>query len=130
MVALSVAVLVGTHAVAAADIGRAKFVKRADNICQPERSDAKRLITNGVRLLTNNPDKGEALARHGIAVGERVRLPVDATPANLAYLRTKRDRMGHDLPDLPAAPGASAVPAAVSTAPAAPAASAPARRGA
>ena len=29
-------------------------------------------------------------------------LPVHATPENLRYLRTKRDRMGHDLPGLAA----------------------------
>lgn len=54
-----------------------------------------------VRLLTNNPDKEAALADAGIAVAERVRLTPRPTPDNLAYLRTKRDRMGHDLPDLP-----------------------------
>jgi len=31
-----------------------------------------------------------------------VHLPVHATPENLRYLHTKRDRMGHDLPGLPA----------------------------
>jgi len=29
-----------------------------------------------------------------------VALPVRAVPENLTYLRTKRDRMGHDLPEL------------------------------
>jgi 3,4-dihydroxy 2-butanone 4-phosphate synthase/GTP cyclohydrolase II len=29
-----------------------------------------------------------------------VPLPVRTSPHNLRYLRTKRDRMGHDLPDL------------------------------
>ncbi len=31
--------------------GRAKFVKRADDICQPYRNEAKRRIAHGVRLL-------------------------------------------------------------------------------
>ena len=32
----------------------------------------------------------------------RVALPARATPENLRYLRTKRDRMGHDLEGLDA----------------------------
>ncbi len=53
-----------------------------------------------VRLLTNNPDKSASLEDYGINVAEQVPLPVRPNDHNLAYLRTKRDRMGHDLPDL------------------------------
>ncbi|MFF3860914.1 bifunctional 3,4-dihydroxy-2-butanone-4-phosphate synthase/GTP cyclohydrolase II [Streptomyces sp. NPDC002209] len=56
------------------------------------------LGVRSVRLLTNNPDKSEALVRHGIAVNDRVAMPMEAGEHNLRYLRTKRDRMGHDLP--------------------------------
>ncbi|MEW2417341.1 bifunctional 3,4-dihydroxy-2-butanone-4-phosphate synthase/GTP cyclohydrolase II [Streptomyces sp. NPDC046866] len=56
------------------------------------------LGVRSVRLLTNNPDKSAALVRHGIAVGAREPMPVEAGEHNLRYLRTKRDRMGHDLP--------------------------------
>lgn len=52
---------------------------------------------SSVRLLTNNPDKSEALEQHGVAVHERVPMPTFITDDNVAYLRTKRDRMGHDL---------------------------------
>lgn len=48
-----------------------------------------------VRLLTNNPAKIEGLERHGITVVERVSMPVQPNPANLRYLRTKEERMGH-----------------------------------
>jgi 3,4-dihydroxy 2-butanone 4-phosphate synthase/GTP cyclohydrolase II len=51
-----------------------------------------------VRLLTNNPTKIVALERHGIAVVERLPLRVPPHPANLAYLETKRTKMGHLLP--------------------------------
>lgn len=53
-----------------------------------------------VRLLTNNPTKVAALEAGGIAC-QRLSLQVAATPANVCYLRTKRDRLGHflDLPD-------------------------------
>ncbi|MER5941498.1 bifunctional 3,4-dihydroxy-2-butanone-4-phosphate synthase/GTP cyclohydrolase II [Streptomyces sp. NPDC001928] len=62
------------------------------------------LGVRSVRLLTNNPDKTDALRGHGIEVTEREPMPVQAGEHNLTYLRTKRDRMGHDLPWLDAAP--------------------------
>ena len=53
-----------------------------------------------VRLLTNNPDKVANLQDFGIEVTERLPLTTRPNDHNLAYLLTKRDRMGHDLPDL------------------------------
>ncbi|MFE4216721.1 bifunctional 3,4-dihydroxy-2-butanone-4-phosphate synthase/GTP cyclohydrolase II [Streptomyces sp. NPDC056844] len=55
-----------------------------------------------LRLMTNNPDKTAALERHGLDVTGREPMPVQAGEHNLRYLRTKRDRMGHDLPWLDA----------------------------
>jgi len=48
-----------------------------------------------VRLMTNNPEKVQALENYGIRVVERV--PVEAAPrsANREYLRTKRSKFGH-----------------------------------
>ncbi|MFE2286644.1 bifunctional 3,4-dihydroxy-2-butanone-4-phosphate synthase/GTP cyclohydrolase II [Streptomyces sp. NPDC059443] len=60
------------------------------------------LGVHSVRLLTNNPDKAEALVRGGIKVSDREPMPMEAGEHNLRYLRTKRDRMGHDLPWLDA----------------------------
>ncbi|MFJ3924452.1 bifunctional 3,4-dihydroxy-2-butanone-4-phosphate synthase/GTP cyclohydrolase II [Streptomyces sp. NPDC090022] len=60
------------------------------------------LGVRSVRLMTNNPDKADALTRHGIEVAGREPMPVEAGEHNLRYLRTKRDRMGHDLPWLDA----------------------------
>ncbi|MGW5153441.1 bifunctional 3,4-dihydroxy-2-butanone-4-phosphate synthase/GTP cyclohydrolase II [Rhodococcus koreensis] len=59
-----------------------------------------------VRLLTNNPQKVTCLQDAGIEVVARVPLTTRPNGHNLGYLRTKRDRMGHDLPDLcpPATP--------------------------
>ena len=57
-----------------------------------------------VRLISNNPDKQAALEAHGVPVLERLAAPVPVTADNLRYLRTKRDRMGHDLGGLPPAP--------------------------
>ncbi|MET9802751.1 bifunctional 3,4-dihydroxy-2-butanone-4-phosphate synthase/GTP cyclohydrolase II [Streptomyces sp. NPDC006368] len=66
------------------------------------------LGVRSLRLMTNNPDKIAALARHGLTVKGREPMPVQAGEHNLRYLRTKRDRMGHDLPWLDAAATASA----------------------
>ena len=58
------------------------------------------LGVRSMRLLTNNPDKRAGLEGYGLRVVDRVPLPVRPTRENLRYLRTKRDRMGHDLPNL------------------------------
>jgi 3,4-dihydroxy 2-butanone 4-phosphate synthase/GTP cyclohydrolase II len=59
---------------------------------------AQILVDLGVhtmRLLTNNPAKRAGLEGYGLSVLGRVPLPSTVTAENLAYLRTKRDRMGH-----------------------------------
>ena len=53
-------------------------------------------------LLTNNPTKRAGLEGYGLEIVGRQGLPTLATPENLRYLKTKRDRMGHDLPGLAA----------------------------
>jgi len=53
-----------------------------------------------LRLMTNNPSKYGGLAGYGLEVVDRVTLDTHATPENIKYLETKRDRMGHLL-DLP-----------------------------
>ncbi|MGK5450582.1 GTP cyclohydrolase II, partial [Streptomyces radiopugnans] len=62
------------------------------------------LGVRSLRLMTNNPDKTGALARYGLRVTGREPMPVQAGEHNLRYLRTKRDRMGHDLPWLDGEP--------------------------
>ena len=58
------------------------------------------LGVRSMRLLTNNPTKRTALEGYGLEIVDRVALPVRPNPENLRYLRTKRDRMGHDLTGL------------------------------
>jgi len=60
----------------------------------------KDLKVESVRLLTNNPDKVSNLEEYGVPVVERVPLTPHPNDHNLAYLLTKRDRMGHQLPGL------------------------------
>jgi 3,4-dihydroxy 2-butanone 4-phosphate synthase/GTP cyclohydrolase II len=54
-----------------------------------------------VRLLTNNPDKSDSLEDFGVHVDSVEPLTPRPNKHNLAYLQTKRDRMGHQLPGLP-----------------------------
>lgn len=50
-----------------------------------------------LRLMTNNPAKYGGLGGYGLKVVERVSLNTVPTPENEAYLRTKRERMGHHI---------------------------------
>jgi 3,4-dihydroxy 2-butanone 4-phosphate synthase / GTP cyclohydrolase II len=53
------------------------------------------LSVHKVRLMTNNPDKVQALARYGLTVTERVAIEVPPRRSNLSYLSTKRTKFGH-----------------------------------
>jgi GTP cyclohydrolase II len=53
------------------------------------------LGVRAVRLLSNNPDKIQALERAGIAVDERIPCLVTPLASTEAYLRTKKEKMGH-----------------------------------
>jgi 3,4-dihydroxy 2-butanone 4-phosphate synthase/GTP cyclohydrolase II len=48
-----------------------------------------------VRLLTNNPRKVAGLQDYGIEVVERLPIEVPARTGNIAYLRTKQQKLGH-----------------------------------
>ena len=48
-----------------------------------------------MRLLTNNPDKIYQLSDFGLEIVQRVPIQMEADPADLFYLRTKQQRMGH-----------------------------------
>jgi GTP cyclohydrolase II len=55
----------------------------------------KALGVTQVRLLSNNPDKVEALERAGVKVVERVPCEVEFNPRSEAYLKTKKEKLGH-----------------------------------
>jgi len=54
-----------------------------------------------VDLITHNPEKVKALESAGIEVRRRIDAPVHWGVHNVAYLKTKRERMGHLLPETP-----------------------------
>src|SRR5260370_10073509 len=55
------------------------------------------LGTERVRLLTNNPDKCRALESAGIDVVEKIACESAPNPESIAYLKAKREKMGHTL---------------------------------
>jgi 3,4-dihydroxy 2-butanone 4-phosphate synthase / GTP cyclohydrolase II len=73
-----------------------------------------------MRLMTNNPAKYAGLEGYGLSISERVPLETHPTRENIAYLRTKRDRLGHllrGLDEVPANPLAEVVAEAVAPRP-------------
>jgi len=48
-----------------------------------------------VRLMSNNPEKIEAVEKAGVRVAERVPIVADVLETRRAYLETKREKMGH-----------------------------------
>ena len=50
-----------------------------------------------MRLITNNPVKRTGLEGYGLEVTEIIPIVVEPNKYNERYLRTKQDRMGHDL---------------------------------
>jgi 3,4-dihydroxy 2-butanone 4-phosphate synthase/GTP cyclohydrolase II len=50
---------------------------------------------SSIRVLTNNPRKMVGLDGYGLEIVERVPLVADPTEESQAYLRVKRDKLGH-----------------------------------
>jgi 3,4-dihydroxy 2-butanone 4-phosphate synthase/GTP cyclohydrolase II len=57
----------------------------------------KDLGISGIRLMTNNPGKVEALHQAGIVIRDQVRIEIDPNKENRAYLAVKKNRFGHKL---------------------------------
>ena len=50
-----------------------------------------------MRLITNNPVKRSGLEGYGLQIVETVPIVIEPNPHNQRYLKTKQERMGHDL---------------------------------
>ena len=63
----------------------------------PDRAAIVTGASRGIGLALAELLAGEG---YGLTINGRVPLPIRPNPENLRYLRTKRDRMGHDLDGL------------------------------
>jgi GTP cyclohydrolase II len=61
-------------------------------ICKPI---LKHFNVSNVKLLTNNPQKVQALEELGVTVSERIALQTGLNPHNKQYLATKAGKLGH-----------------------------------
>ncbi|MCL2602325.1 MAG: 3,4-dihydroxy-2-butanone-4-phosphate synthase [Treponema sp.] len=57
----------------------------------------KDLGVSGIRLMTNNPDKSQALQQAGITINEMVHIEIEPGDENRSYLATKKNRFRHTL---------------------------------
>lgn len=57
----------------------------------------KHLGVHSIRLMTNNPKKVVGLDGYGLKIVETVPIELPANPHNERYLKTKRDKLGHQL---------------------------------
>ena len=51
-----------------------------------------------MKLISNNPSKRTAIQGYGLEIIEKIPLHIASNPFNAKYMKTKRDKMGHDSP--------------------------------
>lgn len=57
----------------------------------------RQLGISKLRLITNNPRKRAGLSGYGLEVVENVPIEIHPNPHNETYLKTKRDKLGHEI---------------------------------
>jgi hypothetical protein len=60
-----------------------------------------------LRLMTNNPEKVNAVLTSGIEIGERISADVPGSPYSADYLAIKREKLGHFSDGMKRTPGGS-----------------------
>ncbi len=53
-----------------------------------------------IKLITNNPVKRAALEGYGLEIVDNIPIEIQPNPHNEAYLRTKKERMGHTMKNI------------------------------
>jgi 3,4-dihydroxy 2-butanone 4-phosphate synthase/GTP cyclohydrolase II len=51
-----------------------------------------------MKLITNNPKKRAGLEGFGLQIVENIPLVIPPNPYNIKYLKTKKTKLGHNLP--------------------------------
>lgn len=57
----------------------------------------RHLGVSKIKLISNNPRKRAGLLGYGLEIVDTVAIEIAANPHNEFYLRTKRDKLGHDI---------------------------------
>jgi 3,4-dihydroxy 2-butanone 4-phosphate synthase / GTP cyclohydrolase II len=57
----------------------------------------RHLGVSKIRLISNNPRKRAGLLGYGLEIVENVAIEIASNPHNEFYLRTKRDKLGHEI---------------------------------
>lgn len=57
----------------------------------------RKLNVTKLRLLSNNPRKRAGLLGYGLEIVETLPIEIDPNPFNEKYLKTKRDKLGHEI---------------------------------
>ncbi len=57
----------------------------------------RHLGVSKIKLISNNPRKRTGLLGYGLEIVDTVAIEIAANPHNEFYLRTKRDKLGHDI---------------------------------
>lgn len=57
----------------------------------------RHLGVSKIRLISNNPKKRAGLLGYGLEIVENVPIEIASNPHNEFYLRTKRDKLGHEI---------------------------------
>ena len=57
----------------------------------------RKLGVTNLKLMSNNPRKRAALKGYGLEIVDIIPIEIPANPFNEKYLKTKRDKMGHDI---------------------------------
>lgn len=57
----------------------------------------RQLHVHKIRLITNNPRKRAGLLGYGLEIVENIPIEITANRHNEAYLKTKRDKLGHEI---------------------------------
>jgi len=60
----------------------------------------QKIGVKNMRLMTNNPVKRIGLEAYGLTITEIVSLEIPTNPFNESYMRTKKERMGHNLKNI------------------------------